>query len=155
MARTASKKTQYQAAAEKAIRDQLKARKELVGKIGDAEEAYEKQREAVEDAQKLLDTRAAEFAQAYNAAIDGGWTVAELKDLGITRPDAKAAKPSKNSPAAGGSKASDAGDPAAEKTDRDHPANAAHNTDGQSENGGDTAVSEHINHANQPEPAYQ
>lgn len=42
MARTASKKTQYQAAAEKAIRDQLKARKELVGKIGDAEEAYEK-----------------------------------------------------------------------------------------------------------------
>ena len=39
MARTASKKTQYQAAAEKAIRDQLKARKELVGKIGDAEEA--------------------------------------------------------------------------------------------------------------------
>lgn len=155
MARTASKKTQYQAAAEKAIRDQLKARKELVGKIGDAEEAYEKQREAVEDAQKLLDTRASEFAQAYNAALDGGWTVAELKDLGITRPDAKAAKPTKNSSASSNGKSSDASDSAADRADRDQPAGAGHNTDGQHENGGDTAPSEHNNHADQPEPAYQ
>lgn len=154
MARTASKKTQYQAAAEKAIRDQLKARKELVGKIGDAEEAYEKQREAVEDAQKLLDTRASEFAQAYNAALDGGWTVAELKDLGITRPDAKAAKPSKNSSASSNGKSSDSSDSPVEKADRDQPA-AGNNTDDQHENGGDTAPSEHNNHAEQPEPAYQ
>lgn len=154
MARTASKKTQYQAAAEKAIRDQLKARKELVGKIGDAEEAYEKQSEAVEDAQKLLDTRASEFARAYNAALNGGWTVAELKDLGITRPDAKTAKPSKNSPSAG-SKTSDAGDPPSDKADPDQPANTAHDAAGPSQNGGNAVPSEHTNHSDQPEPAYQ
>lgn len=155
MARTASKKTQYQAAAEKAIRDQLKARKELVGKIGDAEEAYEKQREAVEDAQKLLDTRASEFAQAYNAALDGGWTVTELKDLGITRPDAKSAKPSKNSPSAGSSKSGDAGDPLADKANPDQPATTAHDAAGPSENGSNAAPSEHNNDSDQPEPAYQ
>ncbi|MEN4464513.1 hypothetical protein LT337_31995 (plasmid) [Mycolicibacterium fortuitum] len=92
MPRSTSKKAQYQAAADKAIRDQLAQRKALVGAIGTAEEKYEQQQKTVADAQQQLEVLANEVADAYNNAIEGGWTAAELKGLGISRPDAKPTK---------------------------------------------------------------
>lgn len=92
MPRSTSKKAKYQAAADKAIRDQLAHRKALVGAIGAAEEKYEQQQNTVAEAQQQLDVLASEVADAYNTAIEGGWTAAELKGLGINRPDAKPTK---------------------------------------------------------------
>jgi hypothetical protein len=91
MARSTSKKTEYEARAEEA----MKARKALVGAIGDAESKYDKQLAAVTEAQRKLDELALAVAAAYDNAVEGGWTAGELKQLNITRLDAKPSKPAK------------------------------------------------------------
>ncbi|OKH79718.1 hypothetical protein EB73_34700 [Mycobacterium sp. SWH-M3] len=95
MPRSTSKKAKYQAAADKAIRDQLAQRKALVGAIGAAEERYEQQQKTVAEAQQQLEVLAGDVADAYNNALEGGWTATELKSLGISRPDAKPTKATK------------------------------------------------------------
>ncbi|WP_102144339.1 hypothetical protein [Mycobacterium hubeiense] len=91
--RISKKAAEYQARADEALAN----RTALVGAIGAAEEKYEQQRDKVAEEQRILEERAAEVADAYNNALEGGWTATELKELGITRPDAKPSKSSKNS----------------------------------------------------------
>lgn len=86
--RTSKKAAEYQARADEALAN----RKALVGAIGVAEEKYELQQDAVAEAQRLLNERAVEVADAYQNALDGGWTAAELKSLGITRPEVRPSK---------------------------------------------------------------
>lgn len=117
MPRRSSKKAEYQARAEEAIRAQLANRKSLVGAIGTAEEKYEQQQEAVTEAQRVLDERAAEVAEAYNKALDGGWTAAELKDLGIARPEGKPSKSPKSSAPKSGSTGDASPDPRTDNHD--------------------------------------
>lgn len=117
MARRSSKKAEYQARAEEAIRAQLATRKTLVGAIGTAEEKYDQQQEAVVEAQRLLDERAADVAEAYNKALDGGWTAAELKDLGIARPEGKPTKSSKTSTPKSPANSDASGDPSSDRHD--------------------------------------
>ena len=145
---TSKKAAEYAARADEA----LAQRKALVSAIGAAEEKYEQQQDAVAEAQSKLDELATEVADAYNNAIDGGWTAAELKALGITKPDAKPAK----SPKSSSSKSTH------------HEPNTVHTNPGGT-NGADahTAVNNdnssdptHDNDAtstpdNTPEPAYQ
>lgn len=134
MPRRSSKKAEYQARADEAIRAQLANRKALVGAIGTAEEKYDQQQEAVTEAQRVLDERAAEVAEAYNKALDGGWTAAELKDLGITRPEAKPSK----SPKTSASKTGSTGDASG------HPSTDNHNgTDNHSTSSESTAAPAH------------
>lgn len=103
MPRSTSKKSQYQARADELIRAQLARRKALIGAIGEAEQKYDQQLKVVTEAQEQLDARCADIAEAYNNAIDGGWTAAELKGFGINRPDSKPQKTPKNSTAKQGS----------------------------------------------------
>lgn len=95
MPRSASKKAQYQARADEAMKAQLAHRKELVGAIGAAEEKRDNHVAVLAEAQRKLDELNNDVVTAYANAIDGGWTEAELKQLDITRPDAKPSKQAK------------------------------------------------------------
>lgn len=103
MPRSTRKKSEYEARANELIRAQLAQRKALIGAIGDAEEKYDQQLKVVTEAQRQLDARSADIAEAYSNAIEGGWTAAELKGFGINRPDSKTVKTAKNSTAKQGS----------------------------------------------------
>lgn len=96
MAKRSTKKAEYQARADEAIRAQMSARKALVGAIGAAEEKFDQQQQIVAEAQKILHERATEVADAYAKAIAGGWTAAELKELGIIRPEGTGKQPKKS-----------------------------------------------------------
>ena len=98
MPRSTTKKATYQARADEAMKAQLAHRKELVGNIGAAEERRDNQVTALAEAQQKLDELNDEVLTAYTNAIAGGWTEAELNDLGITKPDTKSPKSSKKTP---------------------------------------------------------
>lgn len=93
MPKRTTKKSLYKAKATEAIA----ARAALVEAIGAAEEKYDAQLKVVADAQAKLDALTSDVATAYDDAVDGGWTAAELKDLGIARPAAKPSKPVRSS----------------------------------------------------------
>lgn len=80
------------------MKAQLAHRKELVGAIGAAEERRDNQLTALTEAQQKLDELNDEVLTAYTHAIAGGWTEAELSDLGITKPDTKPTKSVKKAP---------------------------------------------------------
>lgn len=99
MPRSTTKKATYQARADEAMKAQLARRKELVGAIGAAEERRDNQLAALTEAQQKLDELNDEVLTAYTDAIAGGWTEAELNDLGITKPETKPTKSAKKTTA--------------------------------------------------------
>lgn len=105
MPRSTTRKATYQARADEVMKAQLARRKELVGAIGAAEERRDNQLTALTEAQQKLDELNDEVLTAYTDAIAGGWTEAELNDLGITKPDTKPTKSAKKTAARTGTPA--------------------------------------------------
>lgn len=98
MPKQTSKKSTFKAAAQKLLRDSISDRADLVGNIGEAAANLEAQVKVSDELDKKkadsdakVNELASELVAAYDTAIAGGWTVAELKKIGVDKPDAKSA----------------------------------------------------------------
>lgn len=86
------------AKAQKLLRESISDRADLVGNIGEAAANLEAQVKVSDELEKKkaesdakVNELAAELVAAYDSAIAGGWTAAELKQLDVDKPDVKSA----------------------------------------------------------------
>ncbi|SKK35937.1 hypothetical protein [Mycobacteroides abscessus] len=98
MPKQTSKKSTMKAKAQKLLRESISDRSDLVGNIGEAAANLEAQVKVSDELAKKKadsDARVNELAgalvAAYESAIAGGWTEAELKQLDVDKPDVKSA----------------------------------------------------------------
>lgn len=86
------------AKAQKLLRESISERSDLVGNIGEAAANLEAQVKVSDELEKKkaesdakVNKLAAALVAAYDNAIAGGWTAAELKQLDVDKPDIKSA----------------------------------------------------------------
>lgn len=82
----AKKKSTNRAAATQSALRYLEAKAELVGGIGEALDAVAAIDAEIESAQARRVEAEEKVREAYQAALGGGWTAAELKDIGYETP---------------------------------------------------------------------
>ena len=82
----AKKKSTNRAAATQSALRYLESKAELVGGIGEALDRVAAIDAEIESAQSRRADAEEQVRQAYSAALAGGWTAAELKEIGYTAP---------------------------------------------------------------------